>query len=96
MFLVLRWAFIVVDKILLVKGYGLANIELNVPVKAETVFQSGSVGKQFAAAAIMMLVEEGKIGLEDSITKYFPDAPAKLASDSREKSVVTHIGALGV
>src|ERR1700692_2330914 len=44
-------------QILLAKGYGLANIELNVPVKVETVFQSGSVGKQFAAAGIMMLVE---------------------------------------
>ena len=62
--------------ILLAKGYGLANVELNVPVKPETLFQSGSVGKQFVSAAVMMLVEEGKISLDDSITKYFPDAPA--------------------
>ncbi|HEY2858726.1 MAG TPA: serine hydrolase domain-containing protein [Terracidiphilus sp.] len=62
--------------ILLAKGYGLANIELNVPVKAETIMQSGSVGKQFVSAAVMMLVEEGKISLDDSVTKYFPDAPA--------------------
>src|SRR5579863_3292534 len=62
-------------KILIAKGYGLANVELNVPVKAETLMQSGSVGKQFVSAAIMMLVEEGKISLDDSITKYFPDAP---------------------
>jgi CubicO group peptidase (beta-lactamase class C family) len=62
--------------ILLAKGYGLANVELNVPVKPETLMQSGSVGKQFVSAAIMMLVEEGKISLDDSITKYFPDAPA--------------------
>jgi CubicO group peptidase (beta-lactamase class C family) len=62
--------------ILLAKGYGLSNVELNVPVKAETIFQSGSVGKQFVSAAIMMLVEEGKISLDDSVTKYFPDAPA--------------------
>jgi CubicO group peptidase (beta-lactamase class C family) len=61
--------------ILLAKGYGLANVELNVPVKPETLMQSGSVGKQFVSAAIMMLVEEGKISLDDSITKYFPDAP---------------------
>ena len=57
------------------QGYGLANVELQVPVKPETIFQSGSVGKQFTATAVMMLVEEGKIGLEDPITKYFPDAP---------------------
>jgi CubicO group peptidase (beta-lactamase class C family) len=63
-------------QILLAKGYGLANVELDVPVKPETIFQSGSVGKQFVSAAIMMLVEEGKLSLDDSITKYFPDAPA--------------------
>ena len=57
------------------QAYGLANVELQVPVKRETVFESGSVGKQFTATAIMMLVEEGKIGLEDPLTKYFSDAP---------------------
>src|ERR1700720_1802749 len=62
-------------QILLTKGYGLANVELNVEVKPETVFQSGSVGKQFVSAAIMMLVEEGQIGLDDSIAKYLPNAP---------------------
>jgi CubicO group peptidase (beta-lactamase class C family) len=62
-------------KIVRVQGYGLANVELNVPVKPATIFQSGSVGKQFTSAAIMMLVEEGKISLDDSLPKYFPDAP---------------------
>ncbi len=63
-------------EILMAKGYGLANVELNVAVKPETLFQSGSVGKQFASAAVMLLVEEGKVGLDDSIVKYFPNAPA--------------------
>ncbi len=58
------------------EGFGLANVELQVPVKAETVFQSGSMGKQFTATAVMMLVEEGKVALDDPLTKYFPDAPA--------------------
>ena len=58
------------------QGYGMANVELQVPVKPQTIFQSGSVGKQFTATAVMMLVEEGRIGLEDPLTKYFPDAPA--------------------
>jgi len=62
--------------ILLAKGYGIANVELSVPVRPETLFQSGSVGKQFVSAAMMMLVEQGKVSLDDSITKYFPDAPA--------------------
>jgi CubicO group peptidase (beta-lactamase class C family) len=63
-------------KIVQAEGFGLSNVELQVPVKPETVFQSGSVGKQFTATAVMILVEEGKVGLEDPLTKYFPHAPA--------------------
>src|SRR3954451_22983957 len=59
----------------LVKGYGVANVEHQVAVKPETIFQSGSVGKQFTAMAVMMLVEEGNIGLDDPLTKYCPDGP---------------------
>ncbi len=57
------------------QGFGFANVEHQVPVKPETIFQSGSVGKQFTATAIMMLVEEGKLRLDDPITKFFKDAP---------------------
>lgn len=64
-------------RILLAKGYGLADVELNVPVTPKTLMQSGSVGKQFVSAAIMILVEEHKLSLDDSVTKYFPDAPAR-------------------
>jgi CubicO group peptidase (beta-lactamase class C family) len=63
-------------KIVKAQGYGFANVELQVPVKPETVFQSGSVGKQFTATAVMMLVEEGKLSLDDPLTKFFPEAPA--------------------
>jgi CubicO group peptidase (beta-lactamase class C family) len=62
-------------KIVLAKGYGLANVELQVPVKPETVFQSGSVGKQFTATAVMMLVEEGKIKLDNPISDYLVGCP---------------------
>jgi CubicO group peptidase (beta-lactamase class C family) len=62
--------------VVLAKGYGLANVEHQVSVKPETIFQSGSVGKQFTATAIMMLVEDGKLKLEDKINQYFTDAPA--------------------
>ena len=58
------------------EGYGVSNLELDVPAKPETIFQSGSVGKQFTATAVMMLVEAGKVGLEDPFTKYFPEAPS--------------------
>ena len=59
-----------------VKGYGYANVEHRVPVTPETIFQSGSLGKQFTATAVMLLVEEGKIELDTSITAYLPGAPA--------------------
>jgi D-alanyl-D-alanine carboxypeptidase len=57
------------------KGYGLANLELNVPVEPETVFKIGSVTKQFTAVSILMLVEEGKLALSDPIEKFLPDYP---------------------
>ena len=55
--------------------YGFANLEHKVPVKPFTVFQSGSVAKQFTAAAVMLLVQDGKIGLDDPINRYLKDAP---------------------
>jgi CubicO group peptidase (beta-lactamase class C family) len=62
-------------KIARAQGFGFANLEHRVVVKPETIFQSGSVGKQFTATAVMMLIEDGEIGLDDSITKYFVEAP---------------------
>jgi len=63
-------------QMVIAKGYGRANVEHQVPVKPETIFQSGSTGKQFTATAVMMLVEEGKLSLDDKITKHFPDGPS--------------------
>ena len=57
------------------QGYGFANLELQAHATPKTVYEIGSNTKQFTAAAIMMLVEEGKVHLEDAITKYFPEAP---------------------
>jgi CubicO group peptidase (beta-lactamase class C family) len=62
-------------KVVKAAGYGLANVELNVTVTPETLFQTGSVGKQFTATAVMMLVEQQKIALDDRITKYFDNSP---------------------
>jgi Beta-lactamase len=56
------------------QGFGLANLELHVPATPKTIFQSGSVGKQFTATAVMLLLEEGKIGLDDPLSKYFAEA----------------------
>jgi CubicO group peptidase (beta-lactamase class C family) len=58
------------------EGFGLANVELRVPVTPETLFQSGSVGKQFTATAVMMLVEQRKIALDDPLTKYLSGGPS--------------------
>ena len=57
------------------KGYGLANAEHNVPVIAETVIRLGSISKQFFTTAILKLQEEGKLSIEDSVHRFFPDAP---------------------
>ena len=62
-------------KIIRAQGYGLSNVELQVPVRPETIFQSGSVGKQFTATAVMMLVEQGKVALDDPISKYLRNGP---------------------
>jgi len=62
-------------KVVLAKGYGFANLEHRVPVSVDTVFQSGSVGKQFTAAAVMLLVEDGRLSLDDSVTRFLPEAP---------------------
>jgi CubicO group peptidase (beta-lactamase class C family) len=64
-------------KVVLRKGYGLANLELNVPVEPDMIFRLGSVTKQFTAVAILMLAEEGKLSLQDEITKLLPDYPTQ-------------------
>ena len=56
-------------------GYGIANLELNVPVTPETVFEIGSVTKQFTAAGILLLAQEGKLSVEDRISKYLKGTP---------------------
>ncbi len=58
------------------RGYGMANVELNVPNKPETVFRLGSITKQFTGMAITMLQERDKLSVNDPICKYFSDCPA--------------------
>jgi D-alanyl-D-alanine carboxypeptidase len=57
------------------KGQGLANLELGIPIEPDMVFRIGSLTKQFTAVAILMLAEQGKLALNDSITKFLPDYP---------------------
>ena len=62
-------------KTLKVQGYGFANVELGVPVTSETRFEIGSVTKQFTASLIMLLAEEGKLSLDDTIQKHLAGLP---------------------
>ena len=62
-------------KVIKLKGYGLASVEFNAPVTPETVFEIGSVSKQITAAGIMLLVEDGKVNLDEKISKYLPNTP---------------------
>jgi CubicO group peptidase (beta-lactamase class C family) len=62
-------------KIVKEKGYGLANVEWNIEATPRTVYEIGSITKQFTATAVMMLVEEGKVGLDDPIRKYLDGMP---------------------
>jgi CubicO group peptidase (beta-lactamase class C family) len=58
------------------QGYGLANVELNVPATKDTVFEIGSITKQFTATLILQLAEDNKLKLDDKIRQHFPNAPA--------------------
>jgi CubicO group peptidase (beta-lactamase class C family) len=71
------------------QGYGLANLELDVAVRPETIFQTGSVGKQFTATAVMMLVEDGKIRLDDPVGKYLSGSPASW-NNVTVRNLLTH------
>ena len=62
-------------QILYQKAFGMANLELNVPMQTDNVFRIGSITKQFTAVAILQLMEQGKLSLQDDITKYLPDYP---------------------
>ena len=81
-------------KVVLSAGYGLANIEHGVRVTPQTVFQSGSMGKQFTAMAVMMLAEEGKLSLDDPITKHL-SVPSKKWSRITVRHLLTHTSGLG-
>jgi CubicO group peptidase (beta-lactamase class C family) len=56
-------------------AYGMANLEYDVPLTPNTIFEAGSVSKQFTAAAVLLLQQDGKLSLEDPIAKYFPELP---------------------
>lgn len=76
-----------------VRTYGMANLEHDIAVRPTTIFQSGSTGKQFTAAAVLLQVEDGKLRLDDSIAQYFPGTrPSWRATTIRH--LLTHTSGL--
>jgi len=76
-------------KVILRKGYGKANMELGVPIEPDMIFRTGSITKQFTAVGILMLAEQGKLSLDDDITKFLPDYPTK-GQKIRIEHLLTH------
>jgi len=74
-------------------GYGVANLELNVAATEHSVFEIGSMSKQVAAEAVMLLVEEGKLGLEDPLSKYLTGVPQEWGG-IRLRHLLTHTSGL--
>jgi len=62
-------------KVVVSKGYGMADLERDFPITTNTIFDAGSVVKQFVAASVLLLVEEGKLSLTEDIRKYIPEFP---------------------
>ena len=65
----------VAGKPVLSKAYGMADLEHDVKNNPDTIFEAGSVSKQFTAAAVLLLMREGKLSLDDPVRKYIPEVP---------------------
>ncbi|HPG09878.1 MAG TPA: serine hydrolase domain-containing protein, partial [Saprospiraceae bacterium] len=68
------------------KGYGMANLEYTIPNSDSTVFRIGSTSKQFTAACIILLVEQGRLTLDETLQEIFPDFP-----DYAKKITIRHL-----
>ena len=99
--LLLNWLFtpgffrlVVKDgQVVLRKGFGMANLELGAPVSPDMVFEVGSVTKQFTAASILLLAEDGRLNLDDRVRKWLPSLP-KAAEPVTIRHLLTHTSGL--
>src|SRR5438132_3048068 len=73
-------------KMVYARGYGLANLEQNVPITPQSVFDIGSTSKQFTAASILLLEKQGKLSINDDVRKYIPELP-----DYGQKVTILHL-----
>ena len=74
-------------------GYGMADLERGVPITADTVFESGSVAKQFTAMSVLLLARQGKLSLDDPLRKYLPEIP-DYGQPPTIRHVLSHISGL--
>lgn len=82
------------DKVILTRGFGFADLEKKSPVTPETAFEVGSITKQFTAAAIMLLVEEGRLHLDDPILPYL-DGASESWRNITIRHLLTHTSGIG-
>ena len=75
-------------KLVFAKGYGRANLELAAPVNTKTVFRIGSLTKQFTAAGVLLLAEQGKLKIDDKLSLYLPNFPR--ASEVTLRDLLDH------
>lgn len=78
------------DDVVFSKGYGIADMEKNTPIDENTFFNIASVSKQFTAVAVMMLAEENKLSLDDTVKKWFPEFTSSLLDSITIKHLLTH------
>ena len=76
-------------RVILARGYGYANLEHRVPATDSTVYQSGSLGKQFTATLILQLADSGRLALDDPIRRYLPEGPPRWDSVT-VRNLLTH------
>jgi CubicO group peptidase (beta-lactamase class C family) len=89
----LSFALVQAGKIVRASGYGLANVELEAPADCHTVYQIGSLTKQFTAAAILLLKEENKLTLDDLLPRHLPNVPTRWAGMTL-RHLLTHTSGL--
>ena len=76
-------------KLIFAQGYGSANLDYNIPNEPQTVFRIGSTSKQFTAACIVLLSQQGKLSLDDKLIKFYPEFPA-YANDITIQHLLNH------
>jgi len=80
-------------KLIYARGYGMANLEHNIPITSKSIFRIGSTSKQFTAMCLALLEEEGKLSLDDSLSKFFPQMP-NYAGDITIRHLIHHTSGL--